>query len=71
MRNLINGIGIEYIIVQPITKQNRKHKAKRFNKKYMKKYGFTTIDPTKGQCLVFGNTVFVNPRTYALIKQAI
>jgi hypothetical protein len=62
--------GIRYIIVKPIIKQNRKHKTKRINKKYKKRYGFTVIDPTKGQALVMGNTVFLSSKMYEIVKQS-
>ena len=47
-----NGIfakytGIPIIVVPDSKKQNRTHRKKRINKKWAKRYGYTTYNPLK------------------------
>ena len=64
LKNL-NGF---YIFVVPDTKrQNRTHKRKRINKKWAKRYGFSTyntLDDGKIVQSVLDKTLYMNPRTY-------
>lgn len=68
LRNL-NGF---YIIVVPDTKrQNRTHKRKRINKKWAKRYGFTTyntLEDGKVVQSVLDKTLYMNPRTYDTLQ---
>lgn len=69
-----NGIfakytGIPIIVVPDSKKQNRKHKKKRINKKWKKRYGYTLYNSLKDdQVIMMNGRVCVNPRTYYKLK---
>ena len=50
--------------------QNRTHKKKRINKKWMKKYGFKEV-PDYGKVVVAMGCIFAHPKTIAKIKYCI
>lgn len=52
-----------------IKTQVRKHRKKRINKKWAKKYGFT-VTPQK-DVFVMGNTIIMHPATWSAIKKNI
>lgn len=69
-----NGIfakytGIPIIVVPDSKKQNRKHKKKRINKKWKKRYGYTLYNSLEDdQVIMMNGRVCVNPRTYYKLK---
>ena len=54
------------IVIMPGSKiQNRKHRKKRINKKWAKRYGFTYYDMIDyGNTMIFGGKVYMSQRTY-------
>ena len=69
-----NGIfakymGIPIIVVPDSKKQNRTHKKKRTNKKWAKRYGYTTYNSIEDEKVIMMNgSMYVNPRTYYKLK---
>lgn len=69
-----NGIfakymGIPIIVVSDSKKQNRTHKKKRINKKWAKRYGYTTYNSIEDEKVIMMNgSMYVNPRTYYKLK---
>ena len=69
-----NGIfatytGIPIIVVPDSKKQNRTHKKKRINKKWAKRYGYTTYNFIEDEKMITMNgSMYVNPRTYYKLK---
>lgn len=69
-----NGIfakytGIPIIVVPDSKKQNRTHRKKRINKKWAKRYGYTTYNFIKDDKVIMMNgRICVNPRTYYKLK---
>lgn len=69
-----NGIfakytGIPIIVVPDNKKQNRTHKKKRINKKWAKRYGYTTYNSIEDeQIITMNGSIYVNPRTYYKLK---
>ena len=69
-----NGIfakytGIPIIVVPDSKKQNRTHKKKRINKKWAKRYGYTTYNFIEDDKVIMMNgSMYVNPRTYYKLK---
>lgn len=69
-----NGIfakytGIPIIVVPDSKKQNRTHKKKRINKKWAKRYGYTTSNSIEDEKVIMMNgNMYVNPRTYYKLK---
>ena len=69
-----NGIfakytGIPIIVVPDSKRQNRKHKKKRINKKWAKRYGYTTYNFIEDDKVIMMNgRICVNPRTYYKLK---
>lgn len=69
-----NGIfakymGIPIIVVPDSKKQNRIHKKKRINKKWAKRYGYTTYNSIEDEKVIMMNgSMYVNPRTYYKLK---
>lgn len=63
-----NGIfakytGIPIIVVPDSKKQNRTHKKKRINKKWAKRYGYTTFNFIEDEKVIMMNgSMYVNPR---------
>ena len=69
-----NGIfakytGIPIIVVPDSKKQNRTHRKKRINKKWAKRYGYTTYNFIEDDKVIMMNgKICVNPRTYYKLK---
>ena len=69
-----NGIwsafaGIPIIVVPDSKKQNKTHKKKRINKKWAKRYGYTTYNLIEDEKVITMNeSIYVNPRTYYKLK---
>ena len=69
-----NGIfakytGIPIIVVPDNKKQNRTHRKKRINKKWAKRYGYTTYNFIEDDKVIMMNgRICVNPRTYYKLK---
>lgn len=61
--------GIPIIVVPDSKRQNRRHKKKRINKKWAKRYGYTTYNSIEDEKVITMNgRIFVNPRTYYKLK---
>lgn len=64
-----NYTGIPIIVVPDSKRQNRRHKKKRINKKWSKRYGYTTYNSIEDEKVITMNgRIFVNPRTYYKLK---
>lgn len=69
-----NGIfakytGIPIIVVPDSKKQNRTHRKKRINKKWAKRYGYTTYNSIEDeQIITMNGSMYVNPITYYKLK---
>lgn len=69
-----NGIFAKYtripiIVVPDSKKQNRTHKKKRINKKWAKRYGYTTSNSIEDEKVIMMNgSMYVNPRAYYKLK---
>jgi hypothetical protein len=69
-----NGIfakytGIPIIVVPDSKKQNRTHRKKRINKKWAKRYGYTTYNFIEDEKVITMNgSMYVNPSTYYKLK---
>ena len=69
-----NGIfakytGIPIIVVPDSKKKNRTHRKKRINKKWAKRYGYTTYNFIEDDKVIMMNgRICVNPRTYYKLK---
>lgn len=61
------------IIIVPTRKiQNRKHKKKRINKKWAKRYGFTISETLKnGETYMIDGKLYMNQHTYTQLKTSI
>ena len=74
MNLMNNGIwsafaGIPIIVVPDSKKQNKTHKKKRINKKWAKRYGYTTYNFIEDEKVITMNeSIYVNPRTYYKLK---
>ena len=74
MNLMNNGIwsafaGIPIIVVPDSKKQNKTHKKKRINKKWAKRYGYTTYNLIEDEKVITMNeSIYVNPRTYYELK---
>ena len=74
MNLMNNGIwsafaGIPIIVVPDSKKQNKTHKKKRINKKWAKRYGYTTYNLIEDEKVITINeSIYVNPRTYYKLK---
>ena len=61
--------GIPIIVVPDSKKQNRTHRKKRINKKWAKRYGYTTYNFIEDeQIITMNGSMYVNPRTYYKLK---
>ena len=61
--------GIPIIVVPDSKKQNRTHRKKRINKKWAKRYGYTTYNSIEDERVITMNgSMYVNPRTYYKLK---
>ena len=64
-----NYTGIPIIVVPDSKKQNRTHRKKRINKKWAKRYGYTTYNFIEDDKVIMMNgRICVNPRTYYKLK---
>lgn len=69
MSNLIMS-GLPVIIVPSSKRQNRTHKKKRINKKWAKRYGFTTYEILEdGKVVTIGGTMYMNQKTYEALRK--
>ncbi len=64
--------GMRIIIVQDAVIQNRRHKKKRINKKWRKRYGVSVQKRMKdGQTIMLGDNLYMNSDTYLKLKTEI
>lgn len=69
-----NGIfanfnSIPIVIIPDSKKQNKKHKKKRVNKKWAKRYGYTLYNSIEdGKVIMMNGKICVNSRTYYKLK---
>ena len=64
--------GMRIIIVQDAVIQNRRHKKKRINKKWRKRYGVSVHKRMKdGQTIMLGDNLYMNSDTYLKLKTEI
>ena len=69
-----NGVFTKYteipiIVVPDSKKQNRTHRKNRINKKWAKRYGYTTYNSIEDEKVITMNgSMYVNPRTYYKLK---
>lgn len=69
MSNLIMS-GLPVIIVPSSKRQNRTHKKKRINKKWAKRYAFTTYEILEdGKVVTIGGTMYMNQKTYEALRK--
>ena len=68
----VTDFGMEIIITELITKdiQKRKHKKRRINKKWLKKYGYKCV-PDSDKMIVFNNKLFMTKGAYEKVKKGI
>ena len=68
---LINHFSGTSIIIVPTRKiQNRTHKKKRINKKWIKRYGFTIYERLKnGEIYMIDGKLYMNQHTYEILKK--
>lgn len=67
---LLNGIPV--MVLTPVKHQRRRHKRKRINKKWCKKYGYTVREPLaleKGQVIMVDGKLVMNEQTYSMLKR--
>lgn len=61
--------GIPIIVVPDSKKQNKTHKKKRINKKWVKRYGYTLYNSIEDEKVITMNgSMYMNPRTYYKMK---
>ena len=58
-------------MVDIISTQKRKHRQKRLNKKYKKKYGFISFKKPKQQIFIMDGRIICHPTIAVKIKQLI
>lgn len=69
MNNLMMN-GTPVVIVPNSKSQNRTHNKKRINKKWAKRYGFTTYEILdNGKVLIFGGVMYMNQKTYEALRK--
>lgn len=68
----VTDFGMEIIITELITKdiQKRKHKKRRINKKWLKRYGYKCV-PDNDKMIVFNNKLFMTKGAYEKVKKGI
>lgn len=68
----VTDFGMEIVITEWITKdiQKRKHKKRRINKKWLKKYGYKCV-PDDDKMIVFNNKLFMTKGAYEKVKKGI
>ena len=66
----VNYFGMEIFITELITKdiQRRKHKKRRINKKWLKRYGYKCV-PDNDKIIVFNNKLFMTKGAYERVKK--
>lgn len=64
-------MGYKVFITSYIDIQKRKHKKKRINKKWLKRYGTIKHDPSKGKFLINhrNKTIFLNQKNFDALKE--
>ena len=64
--------GMEIIITECLTKdtQRRKHKKRRINKKWLKRYGYKCV-PDNDKIILFNNKLCMTKGAYEKIKKGI
>lgn len=64
--------GIPIIVIPDNKKQNRIHKKKRINKKWVKRYGYTVHNLFKDdEIITMSGSLYMNPRTYNKVKSLV
>ena len=68
----VTDFGMEIFITEWITKdiQKRKHKKRRINKKWLKRYGYKCV-PDNDKMIVFNNKLFMTKGAYERVKKGI
>ena len=68
----VTDFGMEIFITEWITKdiQKRKHKKRRINKKWLKKYGYKCV-PDNDKMIVFNNKLFMTKGAYEKVRKGI
>ena len=68
----VTDFGMEIFITELITKdiQKRKHKKRRINKKWLKRYGYKCV-PDNDKMIVFNNKLFMTKGAYEKVKKGI
>ena len=66
-------MGYKVFITAYINIQKRKHKKKRINKKWLKRYGTIKHDPTKDEIIIdeLHKTIFLNQKNFDALKEKI
>ncbi len=67
---LVTDFGIEIVITDCITKdiQRRKHKKRRIDKKWLKRYGYKCV-PDNNKVIAFNNKLFMTKGAYERAKK--
>ena len=68
----VTDLGMEIFITEWITKdiQRRKHKKRRINKKWLKRYGYKCVSDND-KMIVFNNKLFMTKGAYEKVKKGI
>ena len=68
----VTNFGMEIFITEWITKdiQRRKHKKRRINKKWLKRYGYKCV-PDNDKMIVSNNKLFMTKGAYERVKKGI
>lgn len=62
----------EYVVVAMSKIQVRKHKKRRINKKWAKRYGYKNSCPLKfGECVIIGDKMYMNQETFDVVRKSI
>lgn len=63
--------GYKVYITKGIEQQKRRHKKKRINKKWLKRYGTIKIDATKGQIMIVSSmgSIFMNMENFQILQK--
>lgn len=62
----------EYVVVASSRVQVRKHRKRRINKKWAKKYGYKNLCPLKfGECVVIGDKMYMSQETFDVVRKSI
>lgn len=61
-----------YTVVAMSKIQVRKHKKRRINKKWAKRYGYKNSCPLKfGECVIIGDTMYMSQETFDVVRKSI